>query len=268
MGEFHPLADVGVNDGVIAHHVATAHGVHADLGAGAFADDPLASMPHVAVVFEVAHFGEDLCQAFGGAARRVFFEPMVHFHHFEVEVRPEDFRRFAGEPEEGVHADAEVGREDNRDRFRGFVNCSNLGVGVAGGANDEPFPGLHTSVGDAFGEGVVAEVDDGVAAGQGGEEIIAVVDLRRDSHGGIVFHGSENGLAHAPFGTVDEKAKRVHMSFRLTSVARSLRVFSSLISQSGRRTSLVMLPCMASAVLIGTGLVSTKRSRKSGYQRS
>ena len=45
----------------------------------------------------------------------VLFQAVVHFDDFKVEVRPEDFRGFAGEPEEGVDAHAVVRREDDGD---------------------------------------------------------------------------------------------------------------------------------------------------------
>src|SRR5579859_4352564 len=42
--EFHPFATVGEDDGVVAHDIAAADGVNADLGAGAFAHDALAAV--------------------------------------------------------------------------------------------------------------------------------------------------------------------------------------------------------------------------------
>lgn len=50
VGELEALAICSVHDGVVAHDIATAHGVHADLGLGACANQAVAAVHDVFVV--------------------------------------------------------------------------------------------------------------------------------------------------------------------------------------------------------------------------
>ena len=54
----------------------------------------------------------------------------MHFDDFEVEGRPEDFRGFAGEPEEGVDAGGIVGGPDGGDFFGGAQDLFAFGIGM------------------------------------------------------------------------------------------------------------------------------------------
>ena len=69
----------------------------------------------------------------------------MHLHDFEIEGRPEDLRGFAREPEERVHADAVVRREDDRDLRGGVLDRGDLRVGVAGRADDAASCGARRS---------------------------------------------------------------------------------------------------------------------------
>ena len=108
MSELHALADIGKDDGVITDNIAPTDGMDADLLRRAGSDIAEASVAAVLVILETAHVGEDLYQSTGGAAGAVFFQAVMHLQHFEIKIRAQQFRRLACEPEEGVHADAEV----------------------------------------------------------------------------------------------------------------------------------------------------------------
>ena len=101
---------------------------------------PSATVPRHLVQLQLAHLGQDFRQRFGRAARRVLFEAMVHFDDFQIEVRAQNFRRLAREPEQRVDA----GRKIRRPRPSGicdlnFVIRDLFGVGMSGGADDHGF---------------------------------------------------------------------------------------------------------------------------------
>ena len=83
---------------------------------GALTDNPLASMTGVLVVSQLPCFREDLHEPLGRTARRIFFQPMMHLHDFQIEGRTEDFGRLLRQPKERIHSHAVVGREDDWDR--------------------------------------------------------------------------------------------------------------------------------------------------------
>ena len=79
---------------------------------------PCRSVPRILGVTQPPNLRENFHQAPGGAAGRIFLEPVVHLDHFEVEVRPQDACRLPGQPEERIDTHAEVRRQEERDGFR------------------------------------------------------------------------------------------------------------------------------------------------------
>ena len=107
---------------MIADNVACADGMHADLFVGRSPINPCAPMRDIAFIIKSAHFAEDLRQTFRGSARRILFQPMMRLDDLEIEPVAEQLRCFACQPEERVHANAEVRREQHRNRFRRFLD--------------------------------------------------------------------------------------------------------------------------------------------------
>src|SRR5690606_39424268 len=99
---------------VVADDVATAQGVDADLGGGAFAGDALAAVAE-RVAVELALFEDDFEQAVGGAAGGVLFEAVMHLDDLGAVVLAENGGGPAGEGEEQVDADRVVARPDAGD---------------------------------------------------------------------------------------------------------------------------------------------------------
>ena len=77
----------------------------------------------------------------------------MHLDNFEIEIRAEELRGFARQPEQGVHADAVVGGEDDGQCLGCFTNGGELFIGVTGGADDHALLLL-----EAFAEQFVAKV--------------------------------------------------------------------------------------------------------------
>ena len=79
--QFQPLACAGVHDCVIAHHIAAAQAVHADLFISTFTDDALTSVPQGTFLL-ITHLEQNFTQRSSGAAGSIHFVAMMHFHHF------------------------------------------------------------------------------------------------------------------------------------------------------------------------------------------
>ena len=103
-----PLANPGKDHRVVAHHVTPAHRVHADLLRRALAHDASTAMPRHFVELLFAHRSQNLSQGLRRAARGVALQAMVHLHDFQIEPRPQNLRRLARQPEQGVHPGGEV----------------------------------------------------------------------------------------------------------------------------------------------------------------
>ena len=61
----------------------------------------------------------------------------MHFHHFQIKIRSENFSSFAREPKESVDACGVVAGPYNGDSTLMFQDGILFPIGVAGGANDE-----------------------------------------------------------------------------------------------------------------------------------
>src|ERR1017187_6814278 len=180
MREFDALADIRKNDRVIAHDVAAANGVYADLAQRAFAHDADTTVPCGVVQMQLAHVRQNFRERFCGAARRVLFQAMVHLDDFEVEVRAEDFRRLAREPEERVDAGGKIrGPHDGNFRLV-LLDLERVGVRVAGGADDQRLLVFGAKLGYRDGRRVRAEINYHVALADDGGEVVALINLGDD----------------------------------------------------------------------------------------
>ena len=205
--QLHAFALRGVDDGVIADHIAAANRMDADLVVRAFADDSLASVPRVRVVRKASRFGQNLRELFRGAARGILLQPVMHLDDFEIERWAEDFRRLFREPEKRVHADAVVRRKDHGDLRGGMIDRRELRIRVAGGPHDADFSVLHAAGEHEFQDVRAGEVDHRIAARHGSGEVAAHVHFAREFERRIAFRASDQSLAHAAFGAIDENAE-------------------------------------------------------------
>ena len=98
MRKLQPFPRPGERHGMIANDIATADRMDADLVRRPFADQTFASVSHIFPVIELPNFAQNLRQLFRGPARRIFFKAMMDLRDFEIEISPEHFRRFSGEP--------------------------------------------------------------------------------------------------------------------------------------------------------------------------
>ena len=87
----------------------------------------------------VAHFSQNFRERFGGAARCIALEAMVHFHHFQIESRAEDLGRLTGEPEQRIDAGGIIRGQHHRDLRALAGDRRTIFTGVSGGADYECF---------------------------------------------------------------------------------------------------------------------------------
>src|SRR6202023_1087209 len=102
------------------------------------------------------------------------------FDDFDVEFRLEDFCRIAGESKKRVHADAEVRRENDRDRFRSFFNHAVLLCRMTRGANDQWPSMLQGRSANPFDDIGVTEIDCDIAILHCRSDWIPQITLRHD----------------------------------------------------------------------------------------
>ena len=176
----------------------------ADLARGAFAGDALTSVTQRFLKLDLAHVTKNFEQRGGGAAGSIFFQAVVHLHHFEVEAGAENFRRLAREPEERVHAGRVVGGPDDGDLRFETQDFRLLGGLMSGRADDERLAVLRANFRHVERRAVKAEIDHGIAAADDVREIVARVDLADHFEFGQARRATEEGLAHAAFGTGDD----------------------------------------------------------------
>lgn len=163
VSELYALADVGEDDGVIADDIATADGVDADLGLRAGSDIAKAAVAAVGVILELSDVSEDLHQgASGMPAGAVFFQAMDASRRLRGRNLGQEARRPFRVSQEGVYADAEIGRKDDRNGLGRVFDGGEFFVRVTSGADDEAFSLLHGFCEQLGGEMVGAEVDHAV----------------------------------------------------------------------------------------------------------
>src|SRR5438132_8535633 len=137
---------------------------------------------------------------------------------------------------------------------------------MTGCSNDERFLVLRCRATNFFDRAYVTEIDRDVASLQRGIDGVAEIALRDDVDLGIVFRQIANRLTHSTFRANERHAHaRFHFDFSKASrVLRRRAWFASVISQSGKRTSLDIAPRQPRAVFTGTGFGSINKSLKSG----
>lgn len=200
----------GEDDGVVSDDVAAAQGVDTDFGGGAFADEALAAVAEGGMRVKVAGGGEDLGEFCGGSAGGVFFEAVVHFDNFDVEVRAEGLSGDAGEGKEEINADAEVWGEDDRDGAGSGVDGFDGVLVLASGAKDESFLGLGAEGSKVGGSGGVGKVNDAVGGGEVGFDGIAEVNGGDEFEVWVSWEAFEESPAHATFGAIDDNFGLLH----------------------------------------------------------
>jgi hypothetical protein len=85
------------------------------------------------------------------------------------------------------------------------VNGGQFLAGVAGGADDQVFASGGAGRGQFGSEAVVAEIDDGIAGGEGRGESVAGIDLGGDDDFRIGGGCGQHGQTHASAATGDKK---------------------------------------------------------------
>ena len=119
---------------------------------------------------------------------------------------------------------------------------------------------------------MMGEFNDRIRARERAGKIIAGIHLGHNLDLGVRGGAGDDGLPHAALRAIDQEAQRrdvaISQSYltrlRLRSVAISFAALAGAISHSGRRNSPETRPARLTAVLIGMGLVSRVKSRKSG----
>lgn len=197
MGQFDALAVGSEEHGVIADDVSATEGMHANFTRLARADVAEATMGDVILIGGAGFLVENFKQAASGAGWGIDFVLVVHFGDLDVEaVLGEYPGRLAGEPEECVYADGVVCGIDDADGFGGFMDEGALGIGMAGGADDEVGAVLERGFYQGGGEGMDGEVDG--AGGFGDCEIEVLARIMGGDYGNLSLSGGINdGLAHA-----------------------------------------------------------------------
>ncbi|MPM84292.1 hypothetical protein SDC9_131363 [bioreactor metagenome] len=188
MRQLDPFAVDCENHRVVAHHVAAAQRMHADLVFRARADHAFASVADVFVIIPVARLADHLGQPDGGSARGVFLLVVVHLDDFDVVIRPEDGRGLFRQLKQQIDADAHiVGRNDPAARLRQLRQFAFFLRRQRGGADHDRAPGVERGF-RAFDHAARGEVDDRV----GGFQRFSVVG--GDRHAGVAAPGDQPGV--------------------------------------------------------------------------
>jgi len=204
VGEFEAFAIGCKHDGVVAHDVSAAEGVHPDFAGGSGAEIAFAAVGHVVQIGGFRFFVEDVEEGAGGPGRSVDLVAVVHFGDFDVEgIVSEDGGGLASEVEEEVDAGGKIGGVDDGDGFGGVENGGFLVIGVSGGADDEGNLESEGGGEEVVGEDGEGEVNDGIGPGEGGGEIFAGVVGGVNGGRGLGLNGGGDGLAHAAGATGD-----------------------------------------------------------------
>jgi len=205
--EFDPFLVGHEHDGVVADRRAAAQGVDADLAARTFAGHAVAAVAGDRLEVDAASFGQRLGEPKRGAARRVFFEAVVHFDNLGVIVGTEDRGRTAHELEQQVYAQAHVGRPDDRYLAGSRVDALLLGVCQAGGAQHEGLAVLNRVRKMVDDRGVKGEVDHGVGLSR---PLVGIAERVRDGfdvqHAADRFHARADRRMARALGGRDNRA--------------------------------------------------------------
>ena len=123
---------------------------------------------------------------------------VMHFHHFQIKIWPENFSSFAREPKEGVDAGGIIAGPNDWDFSFVIQNFGFLLVCVAGGANYECLAMLGAQCGTGGGGTVQAEVDDRIAVGDEGGQVVTFVHASNDIDAIHRLTAGSDHLPHAP----------------------------------------------------------------------
>ena len=113
---------------------------------------------------------EDFRQTTGRAAGGILLEAMVHLDHFQIKVRSKDFRRLFRKPEQRVDPDAEIWRENQRNRPADSADLFKLGIGMAGRADDQQLAGSRASLGNQRRDAMMGKLDDRIRRREAGSK--------------------------------------------------------------------------------------------------
>ena len=153
MSELNALAPARKGHRMIAHHIAAANRVNANLRGRTAPAQTLATVCNVLRVIKLPDLAQNFRQSSCGAARRILFHAMMHLDNFKIETGTEHLCRFPGQPEERIHADAEIRRGNNRQRFCCSSSNVTLLIGMARGAGHQRLPGAKARPANRIGRG-------------------------------------------------------------------------------------------------------------------
>src|SRR5258706_525723 len=227
------LAGAGEKDGVVADRIAAARDREADRPRLALAGHAVAREHRVLLERGAARACGDLAQLERGARRRVDLHLVVHLEDFRVVIGAERLRRHRHQLHHHVHAHAHVGRHDDGDVLRGRVDLGKPRRSKARRSDDHRAlraPARAKVRERALGAGEVS----GDLRGLGGRRGIGADDepARRGAQVARIAPGPfapgdvkrggerhsfgrrrrlEERAAHAPAGSRDRDAHRVHL---------------------------------------------------------
>ena len=165
VSQFDALAVPTEVDRVFANDITAADSVYADLFAGACANQTFTAMDNL-IFAKLVGLTENFNEAFGGAARCIFFVVMMQLKHFRFVLLSEDGGGLTGQIVQGIDTYGVIASPDDRDcAFNCLEDRFALRVGVPGSADHERQRVCCRKLGDGRSDFMEAEVDDGVAFG-------------------------------------------------------------------------------------------------------
>ena len=197
--EFEAFAGSGKENGVIAHHIASAEGVQADLFGGALAGDALSPVASDIAELPTPDLGEDFGQGGGGPAGGVLLQPMMHFDDLEIVARAENLGSPAGQPEQDIHPGRKVRGPHDRNLRLAICNLGSFLLGVAGGADHQGLAQSRAMAGHLRRDLVKTEIEGNLAGRNRGGQILSLIDRGRDLHafrdcGGLLHRATHPAL--------------------------------------------------------------------------
>src|SRR5690242_1766727 len=98
MGKLHAFAHARKYDRVVTDNIAAPHGMHPKFGRGSLADNAFAAVADDFIELLFPDLREDLSERARSTAGRVAFKTMMHLHNLQIEIGPQNLRRFARKP--------------------------------------------------------------------------------------------------------------------------------------------------------------------------
>ena len=131
---------------------------------------------------------------------------MMGLNNFQIEFWSEDFGRFARQRKQRVHADAEVGGENNRQGFASLFNYAALPRRMTGRADDQWPSMLQCRAANPIDDIGVTEIDCDIAILHGRFDRVTQVTLRHDLDAWVRFGKIDNLFPIRPFAPTRERA--------------------------------------------------------------